>query len=576
MKKKMFKTRILQILILSFTFLICKIPAKAATETYKVKVTYQQSEAREMLDMVNDFRTGSDAWQWSESGERVEVTGLNSLVYDYNLERIAMVRAKELVALYSHTRPDGTSCFTAYTGSYGWKAENIAIGTCNMSSEEVFTLWREENEGYSGQGHRRNMLNSRLGAIGIAHVYYKGCHYWVQEFGDTANDTTFVAANDSETEVELSVDSAKLEKTVSVPGGTVSVSVGGSQEIPKAAIKIRMKGTWASAPPFAEEEIDTLSWTSSDESVLKVDGNTMTGVKNGEAEVTAVYNETRLKVNVKIGWGNDTLLPGSDRDLKNAGVSRIEESFTYNGKEHKPVITSVSYNWEPLTLGKDYTITYKDNINAGTGRVIISGIGNYKGSTERTFRIYEADISKARGTVSQGKGADGKYGSPVLTLYYDTVLLIEGQDYISETKKSSDGKTVVMYGYGRGNYTGQYVSASYTLLGENDLGSGDDKEPDDSDIEDSDDADGTVFPSIKVRKKKYTFKYSGKKRSFKLSVKVSGGKVVYKSNKYAVRVNRKGKVTIAGKFSGKAYISVIVKGNHGTKVSRKILIKVRK
>lgn len=576
MKKKMVKTRILQILILSFTFLICEVPVKAATETYKVKVTYQQSEARGMLDMVNDFRTGSDAWQWSESGERVEVTGLNPLVYDYNLERIAMIRAKELVALYSHTRPNGTSCFTAYTGSYGWKAENIAIGTCNMSSEEVFTLWREENEGYSGQGHRRNMLNSRLGAIGIAHVYYNGCHYWVQEFGDTANDTTFVAANDSETEVELSVDSAKLEKTVSVPGGTVSVSVGGSQEIPKAAIKIRMKGTWASAPPLAEEEIETLSWTSSDESVLKVDGNTMTGVKNGEAEVTAVYNGTRLKVNVKVGWGNDTLLPGSDGDLKSAGVSRIEESFTYNGKEHKPVITSVSYNWEPLTLGKDYTITYKDNINAGTGRVIISGIGNYKGSTERTFRIYEADISKARGTVSQEKGADGKYGSPVLTLYYDTVLLIEGQDYISETKKSSDGKTVVMYGYGRGNYTGQYVSVSYSLLGENDLGSGDDKEPDDSDIEDSDNGEGTVSPSIKIGKKKYTFKYSGKKRSFILPVKVRGGKVVYKSNKSAVRVNRKGKVTIAGKFSGKAYISVIVKGNHGTKVSRKILIKVRK
>lgn len=135
------------------------------------------------------------------------------------------------------------------------------------------------------------------------------------------------------------------------------------------------------------------------------------------------------------GSGNDTLLPGFDGDLKSAGVSRIEESFTYNGKEHKPVITSVSYNWEPLTLGRDYTITYKDNINAGTGRVIISGIGNYKGSTERTFRIYEADISKARGTVSQEKGADGKYGSPTLTLYYDNVLLREGQDYIFGNKK---------------------------------------------------------------------------------------------------------------------------------------------
>lgn len=133
-----------------------------------------------------------------------------------------------------------------------------------------------------------------------------------------------------------------------------------------------------------------------------------------------------------------------------------------------------------------------------------------------------------------------------------------------------------MYGYGRGNYKGQYVSASYNLLGGDATGSGNDNGSDDSDIEDSDYAEGIVSPSIKVGKKKYTFKYSGKKRSFKLSVKVSGGKVVYKSNKSAVRVNRNGRVIIAGKFSGKAYISVIAKGNDGRRVSRKILITVRK
>ena len=80
---------------------------------------------------------------------------------------------------------------------------HIAAG--QTSAAEVFTDWKEENASYSGQGHRRNMLDATYKAVGIGHVVYQGCHYWVQEFGDTVVNATSSAANDSTQVVDVDV-----------------------------------------------------------------------------------------------------------------------------------------------------------------------------------------------------------------------------------------------------------------------------------------------------------------------------------------------------------------------------------
>lgn len=160
-------------------------PEKSSDINVTFKGTYQQTSARSMLSMINDFRTGSQAWVWNTSDtEKIYYNGLGTLTYDYELEKVAMQRAAELVALYEHTRPNGLSCFTAYPDTYTntYMGENIAIGTSELDAAGAFELWREDEEPYSGQGHRRNMLNSSFKSVGIAHVYYRGCHYWVQEF----------------------------------------------------------------------------------------------------------------------------------------------------------------------------------------------------------------------------------------------------------------------------------------------------------------------------------------------------------------------------------------------------------
>ena len=144
-----------------------------------------QAEARKMLQMINDFRTGDNAWYWNQSNtQQVVATGLKPLVYDLELEKVAQTRAQELSVRLSHTRPDGRKFSTAYPAGNYAKAENIAAGF--RSAQAVFEGFLEESEDYDGQGHRRNMLRSNITRVGLAAVEIDGTVYWVQEFASGA------------------------------------------------------------------------------------------------------------------------------------------------------------------------------------------------------------------------------------------------------------------------------------------------------------------------------------------------------------------------------------------------------
>ena len=108
--------------------------------------------------------------------ERSKV-GAENLLITPDLMRAAGIRAEELSEHYSHTRPDGSSCFTAVKGQYRHLGENIAAGY--QSPSEVVEGWMES------EGHRENILNPAFTKIGVGY-HYTGTdmvHYWVQMFG---------------------------------------------------------------------------------------------------------------------------------------------------------------------------------------------------------------------------------------------------------------------------------------------------------------------------------------------------------------------------------------------------------
>ncbi len=103
----------------------------------------------------------SDEWQMNIkvlelcNNERA-AQGLSRLkTKEWLWDEVAMVRTRELPRYFSHTRPDGRSCWTAYTdaGIYsGYSAENIAAGY--TGAEAVVYGWMHSS------GHRANILGS--------------------------------------------------------------------------------------------------------------------------------------------------------------------------------------------------------------------------------------------------------------------------------------------------------------------------------------------------------------------------------------------------------------------------------
>ena len=196
--------------------LLMIIPTKVNAEEIipvNISVKYGQTEARRILDMINELRTSpTDAWAWDKTDtKQVAYPGLKELVYDYDLERLAMKRAAEIALSYDHTRPNGQNPFTIYTEENITRqdtGENIAVAspTVYSKAEAVNNGWREDNEPYAGQGHRRNMLDYKFTCVGVGHVTYNGYDYWVEEFASRPSiNTTETPANDSEQTVTVSV-----------------------------------------------------------------------------------------------------------------------------------------------------------------------------------------------------------------------------------------------------------------------------------------------------------------------------------------------------------------------------------
>ena len=61
-------------------------------------------------------------------------------------------------------------------------------------------------------------------------------------------------------------------------------------------------------------------------------------------------------------------------------------SCSYTGSPLKPAVTVTNYG-DTLVEGTDYTLTYSNNTNPGTGTVLVKGKGKYSGSQTVTFTI---------------------------------------------------------------------------------------------------------------------------------------------------------------------------------------------
>lgn len=303
-------------LLLFFIGGLIILPQKANADEVEavpvsISVKYGQTEARTILDMINEARTNSEhAWYWNKDDTtKTFCTDLKELEYDYDLERVAMKRAAEIALSYDHERPIGGYAWDTYGQEnirYSHAGENIAAAQTTAS--QVNFCWREDNEPYGGQGHRRNMLSSKFNCVGIGHVYYNGVHYWVEEFAYRPEiNTTEVPANDSTQAVSVSVDKTKIKKVdVTFDQDAYSLRIGENTTPVIKETRIGVEYFWSGGRGFAPV-LDTPVVSIGDSSVASYSNKTLSGLKEGTTELTATL----------YGVTSSTSPPVSVHDCKN-------------------------------------------------------------------------------------------------------------------------------------------------------------------------------------------------------------------------------------------------------------------
>ena len=153
-------------------------------------------KSSDVLDLVNKER---------------KAAGLKTVKLNDDLNRVAELRAAEIVEKWSHTRPNGEEWKTAFSEagvSASYRGENLAKG--QYSADKVVDDWMDS------EGHRDNILNKKFTKMGVASVVIDGVTYWVQVF---ANDVKTTKKTTSKNTAGAPSETSG-EKTASAPASS--------------------------------------------------------------------------------------------------------------------------------------------------------------------------------------------------------------------------------------------------------------------------------------------------------------------------------------------------------------------
>ena len=186
--------------------------------------------------------------------------------------------------------------------------------------------------------------------------------------------------------------------------------------------------------------------------------------KEAESDViTAVGKVGSYKVVVE-GMGNydgtvERTFTIKKIDLSDAKIT-VPEKNIYDGEAVCPEVTVVK-DGETLVKDQDYTVSYEDNEAVGTGKVIITGAGNYEGSCEAAFEIIGVPLFEEDGADNAeiaeiaDQTYDPKGNTPAITVTKKGETLVQDKDYTVEYENNKAVGTAKVTITGIGKYSGK-------------------------------------------------------------------------------------------------------------------------
>lgn len=155
----------------------------------------------------------------------------------------------------------------------------------------------------------------------------------------------------------------------------------------------------------------------------------------------------------------DKVSSGSKKGINTTSVTA--SNLTYNGSNQTSKVVVKDGN-KVLVAGTDYTVSGNVNKNAGTYTVTIKGMGNYTGTTTKTYKIAAKTSSGVKVTAAS-KTYNGKKQTAKVVVKDGTKTLKLGTDYTLSkvTYRTGAGKTKITVTF-KGNYTGT-KSVNFTV-----------------------------------------------------------------------------------------------------------------
>jgi len=153
------------------------------------------------------------------------------------------------------------------------------------------------------------------------------------------------------------------------------------------------------------------------------------------------------------------ILPVDINEISYYGTSPFA-SYDYSGMTYTPDVILKNDYGTKLTKNTDYTLTYSDNKNAGTGYIYVKGKGNYCGDRTIEFEISPMDISYCTVSLSCLEYTyDGTAKTPtVIVEDRFGILLNENVDYeVVYDSECINVGTKYVYVKGIGNYSGESI-----------------------------------------------------------------------------------------------------------------------
>lgn len=140
------------------------------------------------------------------------------------------------------------------------------------------------------------------------------------------------------------------------------------------------------------------------------------------------------------------------QNIQSATITLSKSTYVYDGKVKKPSVT-VKLGSKTLKNGTDYTVSYSNNVKAGTATVKITGKGDYTGSVTKNFSI-KNDFKQATVTGISTKTYSGKSQTQKITVKFGGKTLKNGTDYTVSYSNNKKIGTASMKLVGKGDYAG--------------------------------------------------------------------------------------------------------------------------